>query len=131
MEVLKYDSKWDDLHADDGIVIKKCKAPNAEAAWRTPQFKDWIYVQDRGHEISILITDNADAGKYGNSLTSYLFGDEGTLIGDVLGRDWIKLLRDYDGVFIDVKTLYDRYEDLDEDSGEELDTTDIVKPFNY
>lgn len=128
MEPLEYDYSWQDLSEEDGIVIQKCTVFGADLAYRSPQFPDWIHIETDNGTVTVL-NGYDPKWKHDCSLLDWEFDGMGGLIDSVIGYGFQEMLKEYDGVFVDMATLYERYKEWDGEGN--LDTTDIVKPYNY
>jgi hypothetical protein len=128
MEPLQYDYSWDDLSKEEGIVIQKCTVYGADIAWRSPQFADWIHIEKDGETITVL---NGYDPKWNHdeSIMDYQYEEFGGLLDCVVGFSFLEMLKEYDGVFIDMAALNERYEEWDGEG--EFDVSDLVKPYTY
>lgn len=131
MKPLQYDWSWEDLPAEEVIVIQKCTVCYADLAYRSPQFPDWIHIEKDGKPIHVW--------KYYDwrgDVDPCLFDwgpdwDDGGGVSFGEFFDWsvLKLLKKYDGVFIDMEAAHERWNDCDDKS--KFDVSDLVKPWKY
>jgi hypothetical protein len=128
MEPLQYDYSWDDLSKEEGIVIQKCTVYGADIAWRSPQFADWIHIETDNGTVTVL---NGYDPKWNHdeSIMDYQYEEFGGLLDCVVGFSFLEMLKEYDGVFIDMAALNERYEEWDGEG--EFDVSDLVKPYTY
>jgi hypothetical protein len=128
MEPLEYDYDWDRLSKEEGIVIQKCTVYGADMAWRSPQFADWIHIEKDGKTITVL--NGYDPNwNHDESIMDYQYEEFGGLLDCVVGYSFLEMLKEYDGAFIDMAALNERYEEWDGEG--DFDASGIVKPFNY
>ena len=132
MEPLQYDWSWDDLSPEEGIVIKKCTVYGADLAYRSPQFPEWIHIVKGGKTITVL-NGYDPKGKAGLSMLDdgpeWDDGYHELWFDDLIGWDFEKMLKKYDGVFVDIAAIEERHENWDGEG--KLDVSDLVKPFDY
>jgi hypothetical protein len=128
MEPIQYDYSWDDLSKEEGIVIQKCTVYGADIAWRSPQFADWIHIETDNGTVTVL---NGYDPKWNHdeSIMDYQYEEFGGLLDCVVGFSFLEMLKEYDGVFIDMAALNERYEEWDGEG--EFDVSDLVKPYTY
>lgn len=128
MEPLQYDWSWDDLSPSEGIVIQKCTVFGAKLAFRSPQFPDWIHIEtDKG---SITVLNGYDPKwNHDPSLFEYEYEEIEERFDEIIGWSFVKLLEEYDGVFIDTTAIVERYEEWDGEGN--FDASDLVKPYTY
>lgn len=129
MEPLRYDYSWDDLSVEEGIVIQKCTVFGADLAYRSPQFPDWIHIEGKGISGITVLNGYDPKWKHDPSLFEYEFEDIEQRFEDLFGWGFLELLKEYDGVFIDVEAVYERWNDWDGEG--EFDVSDLVKPYTY
>lgn len=128
MEPLQYDWSWDDLSVEEGIVIQKCSVFGADLAYRSPQFADWIHIQ-KGNEFITVLNGYDPKWKHEPSLFEYEFEEIEQRFEELFGWGFVEMLKEYDGVFIDMEAVYERWNDWDGEG--EFDVSDLVKPYNY
>lgn len=129
MEPLKYDYSWDDLSPSEGIVIQKCTVFGADLAYRSPQFADWIHIEGKGISGITVLNGYDPNWKHDPSLFEYEFEDIEQRFEELFGWGFLELLKEYDGVFIDMEAVYERWNDWDGEG--EFDVSDLVKPYTY
>lgn len=128
MEPLQYDYSWDRISVKKGIVIQKCTVFGADVAWRSPQFPDWIHIKTDGGFVTVL---NGYDPKWNHdgSLFDYELEEIEERFEEVFGWGFVGMLKEYDGVFIDMEAVYERWDDWDGEG--EFDVSDLVKPYTY
>jgi hypothetical protein len=67
--------------------------------------------------------------KHDPSLFEYEFEDIELRFEEIFGWGFLELLKEYDGVFIDIEAVYERWEEWDGEG--EFDASDLVKPYTY
>lgn len=128
MEVLDYDYDWEDLSSDEGVVIQKCTVYGADLAYRSPQFPDWIHVEKDGKTITVL--NGYDPNwNHDYSMLDWQNEDGNSMIDEIIGFDFLELLKEHDGVFIDTAAIQERYMEWDGEG--DFNVSDLVKPYNY
>lgn len=130
MKPLQYDWSWEELSDEEAIVIQKCTVCYADLAYRSPQFPDWIHIEKDGKTIHVL-----NYYDWRNNADPCLFDwgpewdDDGAFFECFFEYRCIELLKEYDGVFIDMEAVHERWNDCDDKS--KFDASDLVKPWKY
>ena len=55
--------------------------------------------------------------------------DGNSMIDEIIGFDFLELLKEHDGVFIDTAAIQERYMEWDGEG--DFNVSDLVKPYNY